>query len=70
MRVFIDKELTAVNLHPEAYDDGTGRAALTAMPADFLKAELDKGNYAIVGGDLNQIFPNANQNGCSVRPGM
>ena len=65
-----DKELVAVNLHLEAYDDGSGKAAQTAMLAEFLKAELDKGNYVICGGDFNQIFSSADQNLWPVREGM
>ena len=64
------KELVAVNLHLEAYDDGAGKAAQTAMLASFLKAELDKGNYVIVGGDFNQIFSSADQSKWPVRAGM
>ncbi|MBR2674182.1 MAG: endonuclease [Mogibacterium sp.] len=51
-----DKELVVFNLHLEAYDDGTGKAAQTKMLAELLKAETDKGNYVIAGGDFNQIF--------------
>ncbi len=51
-----DKELVIVNLHLEAYDDGEGKIAQTRMLADFLKAESDKGNYVIAGGDFNQSF--------------
>ncbi len=51
-----DRELVVVNLHLEAYDDGEGKAAQTAMLADFLNAEVSKGNYVIAGGDFNQLF--------------
>ena len=51
-----EKELVAVNLHLEAYDSGEGKVAQTAMLTDFLRAEADKGNYVIAGGDFNQIF--------------
>ena len=64
------RELVAVNLHLEAYDDGSGKAAQTAMLAEFLKAELDKGNYVIVGGDFNQIFSNVDMSQWPVRQGM
>ena len=51
-------ELVLVNFHLEAYDsDGAGRIAQTKVLADFLKAEYEKGNYCVAGGDLNQIFP-------------
>ena len=65
-----DRELVLVNLHLEAYDDGAGKAAQTAMLADFLRAEVDKGNYVIAGGDFNQIFANADQSRWPVRAGM
>ena len=50
------KELVIVNLHLEAYDSGEGKIAQTKMLAEFLKAEADKGNYVIAGGDFNQSF--------------
>ena len=53
-----DKQLVAVNLHLEAYDDGSGKAAQTEMLARFLQAEADRGNYVIAGGDFNQVFSN------------
>jgi endonuclease/exonuclease/phosphatase family metal-dependent hydrolase len=52
-----DKELVIVNLHLEAYSSGTGRDAQMRQLVDFLKAEYDKGNYCIAGGDFNQSFP-------------
>ena len=52
------KQLVLVNFHLEAYDkDGTGRIAQTKMLAEFLKAEYEKGNYCVAGGDFNQVFP-------------
>ncbi len=50
------RELVIVNLHLEAYDDGEGKLAQIKMLADLLKAEAEKGNYVIAGGDFNQIF--------------
>ena len=50
------KELVLVNLHLEAYDDGSGKIAQTEMLREFLQEEADKGNYVIAGGDFNQIF--------------
>ncbi|MBR0139163.1 MAG: endonuclease/exonuclease/phosphatase family protein [Firmicutes bacterium] len=52
-------ELVLVNLHLEAYDDGEGKAAQTAMLAEILRSEAGKGNYVIAGGDFNQIFSSA-----------
>lgn len=51
------KELVLVNLHLEAYDDGTGKAAQTARLMNFLEAEYGKGNYVVAGGDFNCSFP-------------
>lgn len=51
-----DKELVVINLHLEAYDEGEGKRAQTQMLADLLKAEAQKGNYVIAGGDFNQVF--------------
>lgn len=53
----LDKELVVVNLHLEAYDDGEGKAAQTAMLFDILESEYAEGNYVIAGGDFNQTFP-------------
>ena len=53
------KDLVIVNLHLEAYDDGSGKAAQTAMLKDFMETEYEKGNYVIAGGDFNSQFPGA-----------
>ena len=55
-----DKELVSINLHLEAYDDGEGKAKQLAILMDFMKAEYDKGNYVIAGGDFNQTFSTTN----------
>ena len=65
-----DKELVAVNLHLEAYDDGEGKVAQTAQLVSFLQAEADKGNYVIAGGDFNQIFSGADDGTYAVREGL
>lgn len=52
-----DKELVLINLHLEAYDGGSGKAAQTEELYEFLQVELLKGNYVIAGGDFNQTFP-------------
>jgi len=51
-----DKELVVFNLHLEAYDDGEGKVEQTRILMDQLKAEYEKGNYVIAGGDFNQTF--------------
>lgn len=56
-----DKELVVINLHLEAYDDGEGKIAQTKALYEVLKAEAEKGNYVIVGGDFNQTFPGADR---------
>ena len=53
-----EHELVLINLHLEAFDDGSGKAAQTAMLRQIMDAELEKGNYLIVGGDFNQVFSN------------
>lgn len=53
-----DKYLVIANLHLEAYDDGEGKVAQTAMLKDILEKEYEKGNYVIAGGDFNQTFSN------------
>ncbi len=53
-----DKEFVFVNLHLEAYDDGAGKAAQTALLANFIQEEYEKGNYVVAGGDFNQTFSN------------
>lgn len=52
-----DKELVAVNLHLEAYDDGEGKRAQTDALMKLLQEEYEKGNFVIAGGDFNQTFP-------------
>ncbi len=52
-----DKQLVAVNLHLEAYDDGEGKIAQTKQLMGFLEEEYLKGNYVVAAGDFNQIFP-------------
>ena len=49
-----DKELVLINLHLEAYDDGTGKEAQTNKLLEVLLKERDKGNYVIAAGDYNQ----------------
>jgi endonuclease/exonuclease/phosphatase family metal-dependent hydrolase len=64
-----DKELVLFNLHLEAYDDGSGKTAQTKMLAGLLKAETDKGNYVIAGGDFNQIFSSEDTSLYPAQPG-
>ena len=51
-----DRELVLINFHLEAYDSGEGKAAQSAMLAEKLTEEYEKGNYVIAGGDFNQTF--------------
>ncbi|MBQ8093914.1 MAG: endonuclease/exonuclease/phosphatase family protein [Clostridia bacterium] len=53
-----DRELVLINLHLEAFDDGSGKVAQAASLREYMNAELEKGNYLIVGGDFNQRFSN------------
>ena len=52
------KELVLINLHLEAYDEGEGKIAQTALFKDVVQKEIDDGNYVIAGGDFNQVFSN------------
>ena len=54
-----DKELVLINLHLEAYDNGSGKEAQTKFLMDFIAEEYEKGNYVIAGGDFNQAFPDS-----------
>ena len=49
-----DAQLVLVNLHLEAYDDGTGKHAQTEQLRSLLEREYERGNYVIAGGDFNQ----------------
>jgi len=51
------RELVLVNLHLEAYSSGASRDAQMEALAAFLRAEYEKGNYCVAGGDFNQNFP-------------
>ncbi len=53
-----DKEFVLVNLHLDAYDNGDGRVAQTAVLRNLLQDEADKGNYVLAAGDFNQTFSN------------
>ncbi|MDD6551434.1 MAG: endonuclease/exonuclease/phosphatase family protein [Lachnospiraceae bacterium] len=48
--------LSLVNLHLEAYDDGSGKAAQTKILRNYLDQEYKSGNYVIAAGDFNQSF--------------
>lgn len=51
-----DRELVVINLHLEAYDDGTGKEMQTRMLVQLFEEEMEKGNYVIAGGDFNQTL--------------
>jgi endonuclease/exonuclease/phosphatase family metal-dependent hydrolase len=52
-----DKNLTLINIHMSAYDEGgTVRAKQLQMLNNFLTAEKEAGNYVIVGGDFNHCL--------------
>jgi endonuclease/exonuclease/phosphatase family metal-dependent hydrolase len=51
-------ELVLINVHLSAYDAGLKmRGEQMKVLADVMKAERDKGNWVIAGGDWNQSFP-------------
>lgn len=53
-----DKELVLINLHLEAFDDGSGKAEQTKKLKEYMDREVKKGNYVIASGDFNQTFSN------------
>ena len=54
IKVSADKELVLINVHLSAYDEGgLVRKAQMQVLNDILKAEKEKGNYVIAGGDFN-----------------
>ncbi len=58
-----ERELVVVNLHLEAYDDGAGKAAQTAMLMDLLQEEYAAGNYVIAGGGFQLQLPGGGPGG-------
>ncbi len=52
------RELTVVNVHLSAYDDGTVKRDQLEYLAEFLKAEAAAGHLVVVGGDWNLVPPN------------
>jgi len=64
------RELVLVNLHLEAYDSGEGKIAQARQLGSLLKAEEEKGNYVIAGGDFNQVFSNVDTSAYPTHTGM
>ena len=62
-----EKELVLINLHLEAYDNGTGKEAQTKKLVQVMQTEAAAGNYVIVGGDFNQSFSNVDLSSYTVR---
>lgn len=56
-----ERELVLINLHLEAYDDGSGKAQQFEILTSICKAEYEKGNYVVAGGDFNCSFPGADE---------
>ncbi len=52
-----DKELVVYNLHLDAYGKDGGKSEQLDVLMEDMKAEYEKGNYVIAGGDFNQTFP-------------
>ena len=55
-------ELVLINLHLEAYDDGTGKEEQTKQLEEYMMEEYLSGNYVIAGGDFNQRFSSLGEN--------
>ncbi len=56
-----ERVLIVVNLHMSAYDDGGMRSQEMAYLREFIQSEYDNGNYVVVGGDFNHLFPNTTE---------
>ena len=52
-----DKELIVYNLHLDAYGSGDKKTEQLDVLMEQMKAEYEKGNYVVAGGDFNQTFP-------------
>ena len=52
-----EDELVIINLHLEAYDNGTSREKQLNKLKEIMIEEYEKGNYVIAGGDFNHTFP-------------
>ncbi|MBA7548071.1 hypothetical protein ES705_40517 [subsurface metagenome] len=48
------KELSVINIHNSAYDDGSLKAQQLNLLKEFALEEYEKGNYILFGGDWNQ----------------
>lgn len=62
-----DRQLVLINLHLEAYDEGEGKTAQTAVLVQLMKDEYAKGNYVIAGGDFNQSFDGVDEEKYAVK---
>jgi len=51
------KDLTIINTHNSAFDDGSQRKLEMNMLKKYLLQEFEAGNYVIAGGDWNQVPP-------------
>ncbi|GGE82544.1 endonuclease/exonuclease/phosphatase family protein [Priestia taiwanensis] len=55
------KELVLINAHFSAYDKGGEvRKQQMAYAKEFIEKEYKDGNYVVIGGDWNQLFPGTN----------
>ena len=66
----VDRELVLVNLHMDAFDDGSGKEAQTEMLRKILEEEAASGNYVIAGGDFNQVFSNTDMSAYPLQEGV
>ena len=66
----VDKELVLINLHLEAFDDGSGKEAQTRALREILEEEAANGNYVIAGGDFNQTFSNTDISSYPLQEGV
>lgn len=59
-KTLYNKDLVVINLHNEAYDDGSQKAQQMEYLKKIMTTEYEKGNYVVAGGDWNQTPPNFN----------
>ena len=56
-----DASLVLINLHLEAYTSAEARQTQLDALFTLMKAEYNKGNYVVAGGDFNASFPGAEE---------
>lgn len=63
-----EHDLVIINVHLSAYDDGTMRQEEMAYVRAYIDERREAGDYVVVGGDFNQTFPDAMEDGNYLYP--